>query len=107
MSCYGNSQEDRARERELNRYLDSQVDQSEAIDARTNELWARLHDPAAAEKLASDYEIFVDLESEILRAVAYARENKSLASLYQTMTTAIGRKLRAIAEHELSMEDGQ
>ncbi len=100
--CYGNSPEDRARERELYRYLDSQVDKSEAIDTRTNELWERLHDGDFAEKLASDYEIFVGIEAEILRAVAYSRENISLASLYQTMTTAIGRKLRKIAEHELT-----
>ena len=70
--CYGNSKEDRARERELFSYLAKQDSWEEKVNNIQSTIWMDLTDQSKVEGLVNGYELLLGKLPEIVRHIAEA-----------------------------------
>lgn len=100
--CFGSSQEDKAREAELHRYLASQSDSS-AVEAAAQDMIGKAAEQEYAGKLVFDYEMMLERVPEIIAAACEAK--KTADSLTQFSGRAwtyeqLGRSVVKMIEQE-------
>jgi hypothetical protein len=108
--CYGNSQEDRAMEQELFRFLAEQDRGEDELEQKISDLFEFAATDEGAAKLEQDWELLINQLPAIVKMIAEAKQQASvfyperkdrMAALGSDLVLMLGDELEKIAERML------
>lgn len=107
--CYGNSQEDRAMERELFRFLAEQDRGEDELEQKISDLFEFAATDEGAAKLEQDWELLLNQIPAIVKMVAECKlqapcwqpeRKERMAALGEDLVLMLGDELERIAERK-------